>query len=83
MKRQSVIKALVPLAVLLFFGANLARTLEWWSLALFMFSLIALVTLVISSLFRRRKSGKSGLPARYERVRDPWRALDKGLDPTE
>ena len=83
MKRQSVIKALVPLAVLLFSGANLARTLEWWSLALFMFSLIALATLVISSLFRRRKSGKSGLPARYERVRDPWRAMDKGLDPTD
>ena len=83
MKRQSVIKALVPLAVLLFSGANLARTLEWWSLALFMFSLIALATLVISSLFRRRKSGKSGLPARYQRVRDPWRAMDKGLDPTD
>ena len=83
MKPQSLIKVLVPSAVLLFSGANLARTLERWSLALFVLSLIALVSLVISSLFRRRKSGKSGLPARYERVRDPWRAMDKGLDPTE
>ena len=30
-----------------------------------------------------RKSGSKKLPAKYERsVQDPWRALDKGVDPT-
>ena len=46
-------------------------------------ALIAVVALLLRPLFVRRGARRAGLPSRYERVRDPWRALDKGEDPTE
>ncbi|MFZ9926624.1 MAG: hypothetical protein ACO3FB_02395 [Candidatus Nanopelagicaceae bacterium] len=53
-----------------------------WSLSLMFLSLMASLTLIIRPLYSRRSSRRSGLPSRYERVKDPWRALDKGEDPT-
>lgn len=53
-----------------------------WSLSLMFLSLMASLALIIRPLYSRRGSRRSGLPSRYERVKDPWRALDKGEDPT-
>jgi hypothetical protein len=45
-------------------------------------ALASSLILIIRPLYARRGSRRSGLPSRYERVKDPWRALDKGEDPT-
>ncbi len=65
---------------------SLSESLAMWSLLLLFFSLMTLLLAALAPLFLKRIRGgrkRSGLPSRYERERDPWRALSAGEDPTE
>ncbi len=65
---------------------SLSQALQAWALLLLMLSLTSLLLALIAPLFMRRMRGgrkRSGLPSRYEREKDPWRALSAGEDPTE
>lgn len=64
----------------------LVGELTTWALLLFISSLVVLLVMLLRPLFIKRNRGSvksSGLPSKYERVRDPWRALSAGQDPTE
>lgn len=82
-KQKSLALLLLALIALLFASRNLSEHLEVWSVVLALVALITVVALVLRPLFVRRGARRAGLPSRYERVSDPWRALDKGEDPTE
>ena len=85
-----VMKFLLPL-VLAIIGAfisaqALASELTTWAVLLLLTSTVLAVTLLLRPLFAKRISGsqkRSGLPSKYERIQDPWRALSAGQDPTE
>ncbi len=85
-----ILKSAVSLAIGLVGLVISARALNselslWALLLLFCASLLVLITL-LRPLFVRRSRGKqksSGLPSKYERVQDPWRALSAGQDPTK
>lgn len=81
-KGKNVALLIIALLALIFASRNLSERLELWSVALALLSLITLVVLLLRPLFARRGAKRAGLPSRYERVKDPWRALDKGEDPT-
>ena len=72
----------LSISALIFSTQSLARSLEMWSASLMFLALASSLILIIRPLYARRGSRRSGLPSRYERVKDPWRALDKGEDPT-
>lgn len=82
-KKKSLALLLLALLALLFASRNLSERLEVWSAVLAFVALATVVALLLRPLFVRRGARRAGLPSRYERVRDPWRALDKGEDPTE
>lgn len=73
---------LISLVALYLSAQSLGSKLELWSAAVMLCSLLTLAAILIRPLFKRRGKRSSGLPSRYERVKDPWRALDKGEDPT-
>jgi membrane protein implicated in regulation of membrane protease activity len=73
---------LISFISLYFAAQSLGRKLELWSAAVMLCSLLTLIAVLLRPLFKRRGKRSSGLPSRYERVKDPWRALDKGEDPT-
>ena len=84
------IKLLLPLSLAvagIFISSKaLASELTAWAALLLLTSTICTVTLLLRPLFTTRKSGnqlRSGLPSKYERTQDPWRALSSGQDPTE
>jgi|GEM_PF-1595633 len=65
---------------------SLSQALQVWALLLLALSLTSLLLALIAPLFIKRMRGggkRSGLPSRYEREKDPWRALSAGEDPTE
>lgn len=65
---------------------SLSQALEAWALVLLALSLTTLLLAFLAPLFIKRSRGgrkRSGLPSRYEREKDPWRALSAGEDPTE
>jgi uncharacterized membrane protein YbhN (UPF0104 family) len=77
------ISLLIISFISLYFAAqSLSRKLELWSAVVLFCSLLTLAVILVRPLFKKRDKGRSGLPPRYERVKDPWRALDKGEDPT-
>lgn len=85
MKR--LLKLLLPLAASIIGIAVSARflseELSIGALLLLLLSLLLLLFALLRPLFIRRGRARSGLPSRYERIPDPWRALDKGKDPTD
>lgn len=80
---HKLIVVLPTIAALIISMRHLAIALELWSLIVFAGALIVLLIIALQPLFRRRSGRRTGLPSRYERVIDPWRALDKGEDPTQ
>lgn len=67
-------------------ATSLSQALEGWALVLLILSLATLLLAFVTPLFIKRTRGgrkRSGLPSRYEREKDPWRALSAGEDPTE
>lgn len=79
----TVFIALLSLVALVISTRNLALKLELWSLSMLVIALMLLTVIAVRPMFRKRAGRRSGLPSRYERVEDPWRALDKGQDPTQ
>ena len=85
-----LVKRVLPLAIsiagLVISARALAGELTLWALILLLFSLLLLLFSLARPMFAKRgESGRkrSGLPSKYERVQDPWRALSAGQDPTE
>ena len=64
----------------------LSTELTLWALLLLVVALVLLLFSLARPMFAQRVRGgraRSGLPSKYERVQDPWRALSAGQDPTE
>lgn len=80
----------LPLAIgiagLIMSARALSSELTLWALLLLSFALLLLLFSLVRPMFvNRARSGRarSGLPSKYERVQDPWRALSAGQDPTD
>lgn len=82
-----IIKVIAPIALALggivLSARLLSHELSTGALALLALSLTLLFASLIRPMFIRRGRNRAGLPSRYERVKDPWRALDAGEDPTQ
>lgn len=64
----------------------LVSELTLWALLLLVISILILLVAIARPLFVKRGGkgrARAGLPSKYERVEDPWRALSAGRDPTD
>lgn len=84
------LKRVLPLAIgitgLIISARALSTELTLWALLLLLSALLLLLFSLARPMFAKRVRGgraRSGLPSKYERVEDPWRALSAGRDPTE
>ncbi|MFM8254281.1 MAG: hypothetical protein ACKN9O_03535 [Actinomycetota bacterium] len=81
-----IVAILLSTSGIIIAAQSLSQALQVWALLLLALSLTSLLLALIAPLFIKRKRGgrkRSGLPSRYEREKDPWRALSAGEDPTE
>lgn len=81
-----IVAILLSTSGIIIAAQSLSQALQVWALLLLVLSLTSLLLALIAPLFIKRMRGgrkRSGLPSRYERVKDPWRALSAGEDPTE
>lgn len=81
-----IVAILLSTSGIIIAAQSLSQALQVWALLLLALSLTSLLLALIAPLFIKRMRGgrkRSGLPSRYEREKDPWRALSAGEDPTE
>jgi hypothetical protein len=81
-----IVAILLSTSGIIIAAESLSQALQVWALLLLALSLTSLLLALIAPLFIKRMRGgrkRSGLPSRYEREKDPWRALSAGEDPTE
>ncbi|MBM3703459.1 MAG: hypothetical protein FJW54_00110 [Actinobacteria bacterium] len=81
-----IVAILLSTSGIIIAAQSLSQALQVWALLLLALSLTSLLLALIAPLFiKRMRDGRkrSGLPSRYEREKDPWRALSAGEDPTE
>jgi len=81
-----IVAILLSTSGIIIAAESLSQALQVWALLLLALSLTSLLLALIAPLFiKRMRDGRkrSGLPSRYEREKDPWRALSAGEDPTE